>query len=435
MGEPTVAPGECQTVPPVGITPYTFISDPTGVYGAAPQAVDVVRVWGPARKLLAEIPHTDPVDWEAVQQRLINRGISSYRAYLPIIDRMKKEGSVRVFALSPSGKYLITTREADEKLRIWDTASKHLVFSEIIAGQNNSLFDFLSETRLLRVDRKSKEKGSLAIIDLPKVSAQWSAPVEWPAAVTISEDQQVIAWADGRDKQFTIQARETSTGQPLFERKVETEVKKLYFDRAHRFLVASVGEQPVVPSGLPFGSGFVLWQISDGKEITTVPETDYVIAFEFSADGSSFAAINRDGRLRVWDLDSGAVTRTVLRNPGPLAFSASTKWIAAGSGSVQILDRTSLRPVAQLDFPADARRIEFQSEDRVLAVTGFQTGDTRGVTYLRYWQPADLLAEACKRLPFAAAEAQWRQLFVDRPLPATCVGKQNRRSLFAEAGR
>jgi len=112
-----------------------------------------------------------------------------------------------------------------------------------------------------------------------------------------------------------------------------------------------------------------------------------------------------------------------LRKPGPLAFSASTKWIAAGSGSVQILDRTSLRPVAQLDFPADARRIAFQSEDRVLAVTGFQAGDTRGVTYLRYWQPADLLAEACKRIPLAAAEAQWRQLFVDRPLPAVCVEK------------
>ena len=59
--------------------------------------------------------------------------------------------------------------------------------------------------------------------------------------------------------------------------------------------MASVGEQPVVPSGLPFGCDFVLWRISDGKEIAIVSETDHVIAFEFSADGSSFAAVNRGG--------------------------------------------------------------------------------------------------------------------------------------------
>jgi WD40 repeat protein len=319
------------------------------------------------------------------------------------------------------GKYLVTAREADEKLRIWDTTSKQVIFSELMTGQHNSLFDFLSETRLLRVDRGDDGKGTLTVIDVPRVAAEWSVPVEWPTAVTISEGRQVITWAEGRDKQFTIRVRETAAGSPLFERKVEAEVKRLYFDRTHRFLVASVGEQPIMPSGLPFGGGFVLWRISDGKEIATVPETDHVIAFEFSAHSFSFAAVNRDGRLRVWDLASGAVTSTVLRNPGPLAFSStSPKWIAVGSGSIQILERTSLRPVAQLDFPADTRRIEFQSEDRVLAVTGFQIGDTRGVTYLRYWQPADLLAETCKRLPLAAAEAQWRQLFVDRPPPTPC---------------
>ena len=58
-------------------------------------------------------------------------------------------------------------------------------------------------------------------------------------------------------------------------------MKQLYFNHTHRFLVASVGEQPVVPSGLPFGCDFVLWRISDGKEIAIVSETDHVIAFEF----------------------------------------------------------------------------------------------------------------------------------------------------------
>jgi hypothetical protein len=94
MGEPVMAPGGCRIVPPLGITPYAFVTDPTGIYGAAPQPVDVVRVWGPARRLLREIAHTDPVDWEAVQQRLINRGISSYRS-LPADNRANEAGGKR----------------------------------------------------------------------------------------------------------------------------------------------------------------------------------------------------------------------------------------------------------------------------------------------------------------------------------------------------
>ena len=41
---------------------HTFVTDPTGTYGAALQEVDIIRVWDPTRKLLTEIAHTDPVD-------------------------------------------------------------------------------------------------------------------------------------------------------------------------------------------------------------------------------------------------------------------------------------------------------------------------------------------------------------------------------------
>ena len=52
VGEPVVTPEGCQVVPPLGIKPYTFVTDPTGTYGAAPQAVDIVRIWDPAHRLL-----------------------------------------------------------------------------------------------------------------------------------------------------------------------------------------------------------------------------------------------------------------------------------------------------------------------------------------------------------------------------------------------
>jgi len=50
-------------------------------------------------------------------------------------------------------------------------------------------------------------------------------------------------------------------------------------------------------------------------------------------DGSRLAAVSKSGELRVWGLPGGNVQRAMLTTPGPVAFSADGRWLAAGAGT------------------------------------------------------------------------------------------------------
>ena len=121
------------------------ITDPDNNYSASIAGIDVVRVRKRGDEAaIAELVHADPIDWDAVQARLIKGGMTSQRAYLPEIARMKDNGSLHVEALSSSGKYVITTRDADEALRVWDTATRTVVMKEEIS-KKALVLDFLTD--------------------------------------------------------------------------------------------------------------------------------------------------------------------------------------------------------------------------------------------------------------------------------------------------
>ena len=107
-----------------------------------------MRVWETETgKTVAELPHTDPIDWVAVEAGLRSR-LSERAAALEL--KQLQSGSVNVLAVSSSGRFVATLRDADEVLRFWDTNGSQVVHQE--HAKDPPLLEFLSDAAVLRVD-------------------------------------------------------------------------------------------------------------------------------------------------------------------------------------------------------------------------------------------------------------------------------------------
>ncbi|CAH2396482.1 hypothetical protein [Mesorhizobium escarrei] len=403
----------------VGLTPdeqeEEVQQSPGGEFAAIAIPTDQVRVFDARNgKPTAMLPHNDPVNWSAVDARLKKDGLSE-RPRSFALHRMQSTGSTRVIAVSPSGRNVATTREADQALRIWDTRSVRSIYSEPLTGPSPVLLEFLSESAVLRVD----PPGTLSLRTLPAGSITWSAEPGPITAVTYTSDRRLVA-VGAQGSTPSIHVWEIASGRQIFEQSSTDRVHDLVFDASGRYLVA-LGPDPIVPVGLPQGAALAVWDVEAKRALISLPEEDRTIALTFSSDGRQFATMGYTGQLRVWNLADGQMRRAVTADPGPVAFSADGRWIAMGGRSILVLESASLQPVAQLDTGGEIRDIEFSDSDTLIAARRFDEAAPQGTVEVYRWRTADLLTDACRRMPLAAAENQWRQLLPEQRVPSPCA--------------
>lgn len=412
-------PPRCGVARPADARRHAVVPSVSGRLAAAAAASDVARVWETASgRVVGELVDAESVDWEAATAR--RRQEVSLRQANEDVDRMRKHGSLRVLALSDSGERIATLREADRRLTLRATRDGRVLFAENVV--NPPLIEFLSDALVLRVE----PKGTLTALELPTGRALWSAEDAASAplvALAVRGDGRQVAAAHGNARGATLRVFDAGTGRVVFEAPVDAAVNGLHFDPSGTHLIALTGEATPVPTGLPAGVGLRLWHIGTRKPVLSLPPDERIVAFDVAADAKRLATVGSRGELQVWDLDGAATPRrSVVSDPGPVAFGATGRWLAVGNRAVRILDAATLQPAGQIDAVLDTRAIEFRDDDRVLVLNGFEPGDSRGVTQARHWRSADLVAQACARLPLGAAQDQWRQLFPLQPVPLPCSG-------------
>lgn len=176
-----------------------------------------------------------------------------------------------------------------------------------------------------------------------------------------------------------------------------------------RLAVGTGGGDPETPALLRGAT--VLWDLDEESRTTLRQQAGWTGAVAFSPDGRHLAAVDQDGRIGIW-------RRSGLRQIASLAhgdaspevrvhFAPDSRHLVSAVGeTAKIWDVRSGREVAR-------RRHETGS----LWDAGFSpdgawlaTVSTDATAQLWRWRAADLVADACRRLPETMSDAQWRDL-------------------------
>lgn len=174
-----------------------------------------------------------------------------------------------------------------------------------------------------------------------------------PGPWQLTSDGKVVAERRGEGDLAVL---EVETGKALhtLTAKRHGVLNAFALSRDGRFL-ASAGKDPVLR----------VFDLRAGKEHMKIETPEDGRAVAFSADGA-LVAVAVDGRLRIFELPSGAGRATIEDGEGPLAFSPDGARIAAGD---DLFDVATGKAVAKLtdSHAADVSAIAFSPDGRRLA--------------------------------------------------------------------
>jgi WD40 repeat protein/tRNA A-37 threonylcarbamoyl transferase component Bud32 len=299
------------------------------------------------------------------------------------------EGEIRGIAFSPDGKRFATA-SLDHKVKIWDVASsgKLLSFDEHADGVEAVAFSPDGK----RVASASDD-GKVKVWDAASARTLVTFDEVEVRGIAFSPDGKRIATAsiDG-----TIKFWDATTGKPQMTLPISIgPLLGVAFSRDGKLLASAGGGRAVVskqhatsvmggkgsggkvvPSGrafLPIGlAQHTGWQRPE-------PDSGPVLCVAWSPDGTRLAA-GLEGKVEVWDLESGVETLRMERSSGvaDLAFSPHGRQLAAGLSARLQMEGNS--GVAGLAFSPDGRGIAAGLGGRVWVrddSSGFERPDVK----------------------------------------------------------
>jgi len=262
-------------------------------------------------------------------------------------------GSISDIAYSPDGRWLATSNQARDFM-LWDRDNNRLAYSLPIQSdttiQKNgwltcltwaSQFAFSPDGKRLALTRK----GALQMVDLSIHQVLYERQIDEATSIAFSPDGKFLATgtgfvSSGKDtlpQMSAVQIYRASDGSPV-----------------HALRGISRGTWPGFPNGwnqncivdMAFSadsrtlavadmSSIKFWDVQTGEQVSIDFDAKMNIFtdIEYSADGSMFAAINYDGKAKLWPITDGKLSRFPIQDWnnfqwGHLAFSADGSLIS-----------------------------------------------------------------------------------------------------------
>lgn len=243
---------------------------------------------------------------------------------------------VSMLAYSPDGKRIACIGNADPTVRMWDASGENpteffAFFGPKAAGGSLA---FAPGNQMLAVGGFQRNRGRLALWNLaatPKREITCKGHGERVVSAAFAPDGKTLASSGGSDR--TVRLWEAGSG------------KELKVWQGPGRAVGPVAFAPDSARVAIGGDGVVaIWETAKDKPTllsASQPLAGMIQGVAFSADGRTLAAVGDDGKLILWDVQSGKETKqwTLGGRASSVAFAADGKHLAVGNanGTVYIL--------------------------------------------------------------------------------------------------
>jgi len=341
-------------------------------------------------------------------------------------------GQVWTIAFSADGKYLATA-SGEKTASVWEVSTRKEVarlksdgelwavaFSAALkyvatasGGKTTSIWEVSTDKEVAKLSHDDKVKFLEFSVDGKYVA-------------TASDDRTVRVW-------------ESSTGKELVRLSHDDKVNTLTFSADGKYVATASDDKTAR-----------VWEPSTGKELARLNHDENVFAVVLSPDGKYVATVSHDYTARVWEVSTGKEIAMLNENniisTTAIAFSADSKYVATGSldGTARVWESSTGKEVAKLHHDNLVSTVVFSPDDRYLAtadnktarVWELSTGNEVAKLYhndrvlavsfspdgpylatasadntarLHFFEPEDLINEACRRLRRNLTADEWQR--------------------------
>ncbi len=363
--------------------------------------------------------HTPPIDWPAILPELKRQQcglrLSGCQAK---VERLSVEGTVELLAVSPDGEFAATQR-VDDVLRIWRVGSAQPLLSRpkaVLWGLSNRHAAIALMTRDQSGESDSDAALQVSIRALPDGAelVQLPAPTGLREFVFSPDGERALLVS--RDYAVTMVA--LPSGNVLWQRPGVTSPRRVVFSGDGK-LVAMTRAQPGSSD-----DALAVLNAADGKPVRDVIAMSGGIgALALSHDGSQFAVASFARDVVVRETRSGREIARAQHSEDAveLTFSHDQQLLATASqGTVHLIDLKQGKEIARIVPAEPTAKLRFTADDAMLA-----TSSDTGVQLWR-WRAPDLVAEACRRVPYPMSAQEWR-LYLGNSAPQACAEAPARR--------
>jgi WD40 repeat protein len=317
------------------------------------------------------------------------------------------DGFVVDVAFAPRGG-LLATAGHDRTARLWDVES----------GAERARLEHDGEVLRVAFTRTGER---LATASSDGTARVWDAATgresvrfehgERVTAVSVAPDGRALATGT---EHGTVRIWDLASRRELARFELATEVRQLGYGPGGRHLVAA---------------GYVrtamVYDTATGGEPVRLEHDREVNAFAYSPDGTVLATADTDGAVHLWspggDRELGRLRHEAAVDA--LAFSPDGRHLATGSSdrSARVWTLDGVREILRLPHPTVVNAVAFSTDGRRLATASGDPLVPEHAVRLWRWRPADLIAEACRRLDRNLTLEEWQHHVGDERYRKTCA--------------